>query len=104
MFLFNTATANNIDTILDFVSATDKIQLSKAIFTTAGSSLTNLTFYSSAGATEGHDADDRIIYNTTAGALYYDADGQGGSASVQIAIVGTSSHPSLAYSDFAVIG
>ena len=103
VFIFNTATANNIDTIFDFESGTDKIQLSNSIFTTAGSSLTNLTFYSAAGAMVGRDLDDRIIYNTSTGALYYDADGSGNGAAVQIAIVGTSSHPNIAFTDFAVI-
>jgi hypothetical protein len=39
----------------------------------------------------------------TTGALYYDADGNGSGAAVQIAILGTSSHPTVAYTDFAVI-
>jgi len=34
-------------------------------------------FYSAAGAVTGHDANDRVVYNTTTGNLYYDADGSG---------------------------
>ena len=41
------------------------------------------------------DADDRIIYNTRTDKLYYDADGKGGAAAVQIAVItmAGSAHP-----------
>jgi Ca2+-binding RTX toxin-like protein len=105
VFIFNTAIANNVDKILDFVAGTDKIQLSKSVFTSLGTtgSLTNNAFWSAAGAVKGNDADDRVVYNSTTGALYYDADGSGSGDAVQIAIVGTSSHPNIAFTDFAVI-
>lgn len=101
-FIFNTATANNVDTILDFVTATDKIQLSKSVFTSLGAtgSLTANLFSST---TTANDSDDRISYNSTTGALYYDADGSGSGAAVQIAIIGTNSHPSLQFSDIQII-
>lgn len=102
VFRFNTATANNIDTIVDFVSNTDTIQLSKTVFSNLGTtgSLTANLFSS---ATSAQDADDLIVYNNATGALYYDADGNGSGTAVQIAILGVSSHPSIAYLDFAVI-
>ena len=108
VFIFDT-TANaskNKDTITDFISGTDHIQFNKAIFTGLGSSMGNLTeiqFYSGAGVTKAHDTDDRIIYNSTTGALYYDADGSGKGVAVQVALIGTSTHPSLAYTDIAII-
>ena len=34
-------------------------------------------FVSGAGITEGQDANDFIVYDTTSGKLYYDADGAG---------------------------
>jgi Ca2+-binding RTX toxin-like protein len=102
VFVFNSSTASNIDTIMDFAVTTDKIHLSKSIFTNIGNSLTNQTFYAAPGAVKGHDADDRVIYNATTGALYYDADGNGSGAAVQIAIIGTQSHPKITHMDFVV--
>ena len=32
-------------------------------------------FYSAADASAGHDADDRVVYDSSSGRLYYDADG-----------------------------
>jgi Ca2+-binding RTX toxin-like protein len=107
-FVFNT-TANsksNLDTITDFVTGTDKLQLSKAVFFGLGSFTGNLAagqFWSAAGATSSHDADDRLIYNTTTGALYYDADGSGRVSAVQIALIGTAIHPDLIYTDIQII-
>jgi Ca2+-binding RTX toxin-like protein len=107
VFIFNTTlnAKTNLDTITDFISGNDEIQLSKAIFKglTATGDLSDVAFYVAADAVKGNDADDRVIYNTTTGALYYDADGSGKGAAVQVALIGTSSHPTLAYTDIQVI-
>lgn len=106
-FLFDAAPgAANADRITDFsFGDNDKIQLSKAVF--AGfnhlGALTADEFYSAAGAKAAHDASDRVIYDTTSGKLYYDADGLGGTAAVQFAVMGSSSHPVLIYSDIQII-
>jgi len=109
-FIFDT-TANattNKDTITDFVSGTDKLQFSKAIFAglsnAALGDLTTDAFWSGAGVTAAHDATDRFIYNSTTGALYYDADGTGASAAVQVALLGSTTHPALSFADIQVIG
>jgi Ca2+-binding RTX toxin-like protein len=107
-FVFNTAlnASSNKDTITDFVSGTDKIDLENAVMSALGlttGSLTMAQFFSSSTAVRGNDATDRIIYNTTSGALYYDADGSGNGAAVQIALIGLSTHPTLTYQDFLVI-
>jgi Ca2+-binding RTX toxin-like protein len=48
-----------------------------------------------------HDADDRIIYDRSHGALYYDDDGIGSHYSIQIAAL--SNKPLLSAADFVVI-
>lgn len=109
IFIFNTTlnSKTNVDTITDFTVGNDKIQLSKAIFKAfrTTSALMDTAFYSAPDATNAQDLDDRIIYDITTGALYYDADGnkEKGAAGIKIAIIGIDSHPSLAYSDLQVI-
>lgn len=106
-FVFNTLpnSSGNRDVLTDFSSGTDVIQLSLAIFKALGvtGELGESQFWAGSGAKVGHDADDRIIYDTTSGGLYYDADGSGSGAAIQLAVVGVASHPGLAYSDLQVI-
>ena len=106
-FVFDGApnATNNLDRITDFVSGTDKFQFSKAIFTKLGpiGALSINEFYAAAGAVRGIDTLDRVIYNTTTGALYYDADGSGNGAAIQVALIGATTHPSLAVGDFQIV-
>ncbi len=100
-FAFTTALGSgNIDTIADFVSGTDKIALSAAIFAGIG---TPGAFNAAAfvAGTAAADADDRIIYNSATGQLFYDSDGTGGTAAVLFATL--SGNPALVASDFQVI-
>lgn len=87
VFVFNTApSATNLDTITDFSpnvnGNNDTIWLSASVFTGLGAN-TNVTLNAGAfrqvtTATLGQvDATDRIIYNSTTGALSWDADGSG---------------------------
>ncbi len=106
VFNFTPNATSNVDTIGDFQTGVDKMQLSKAIFLALGASGTSLEkgqFWSGAGVVKGHDADDRIVYNTTTGVLYYDADGSASTAAVQIALIGSKTHSSLQFLDFQVI-
>lgn len=106
-FVFNTAPATaNVDTITDFNgSENDKVQLNKTIYSGIShtGALTTDEFYAAAGATSAHDSTDRVIYDTTTGNLYYDADGMGGVAAVQIALMGTVNHPTLIYTDIQIV-
>ncbi|MGZ5050851.1 MAG: putative Ig domain-containing protein [Methylobacter sp.] len=88
---------DNIDTITDFVSGTDKIDLSKAIFTAFGS----LTVGSSLGNAE---IGNHVLYDAATGFLCYDADGSAGAgAAVQILLLGTTNHPAtLKGGDFII--
>jgi serralysin len=88
IFRFDTAlnSTTNRDTIIGFVAVDDTIQLENAVFTalTTTGTLTSGAFNTGTAATE---TDDRIIYNTVTGALLYDADGVGGAAGVQFAVL-----------------
>ena len=112
-FVFDTAlnATTNRDTITDFSHADDTIQLSKTIMTTLGTTGT-LSFddfkvstgASGIGTITSFDASDRIIYNQTSGALYYDTDGSGATAAIQIALIGATIHPTnIDYTDFVIV-
>jgi Ca2+-binding RTX toxin-like protein len=108
VFLFDTAlnAASNTDTIVGFVRGADKIHLDDDVFTslTGGVALTGAQFRTGAGASAALTSEQRIIYDQSTGALYYDADGVGGVAAVQFAVLGTTSHPVLGVGDFVVVG
>lgn len=90
-----------VDTITDFTTGQDKIQLSDDVFTAlnAPGALSSSSFLVGTGSVATNTSH-RIIYNTSTDALYYDADGSGGQhAAVQIAVVGTT----LASTDFVVV-
>jgi Ca2+-binding RTX toxin-like protein len=87
-FYFNTALSNatNVDEIADFSVADDTIRLDNAIFTgiSGTGAMTAAQFHSSTAGVA-HDTNDRIIYDTDNGNLYYDRDGTGASARILFA-------------------
>ena len=100
-FAFTSALGgSNVDTIEGFEVGSDKIALDDAVFGNglAPGSLDANRFVI---GTSAQDADDRVIYDSSTGALFYDADGNGAGAAVQFALVAGA--PSLAASDFMVI-
>ncbi|EJM99236.1 calcium-binding protein [Phyllobacterium sp. YR531] len=101
-FVFNTVanSSTNRDTITDFNVPSDTIWMDNAVFTALGGNggLSAGAFHIGAGA---NDAADRIIYNSTTGALYYDADGSGSGAAVQFATL--TKGLALTNADFLVI-
>ena len=111
-FVFDTIpnSSTNKDLITDFRSGADVIQLSKLIFNSAfeagtdgiGDQITATEFYSGSGITRAITDSQHFIYNSKSGALYYDSDGSGAEAAVQIAILGKSSHPSLSFTDLRI--
>jgi Ca2+-binding RTX toxin-like protein len=82
----------NIDTITDYQVGVDQIQLSSSIFS---------AFANRVGQTVG--LSQYLQYDQGTGALSYDADGAGSAPALEFAIVGTSSHPSLANDQFLII-
>ena len=83
----------NIDTITDYVSGTDQIQLSASVFS---------AFANQVGQSVG--LGEYINYNQSTGALSYDSDGFGIEPSVQFATIGTATHPALTNDHFLIIG
>jgi len=102
-FVFNVIpSATNHDTITDFVHGLDILQLSKTIFNHIFTWASN-EFYSAPGAVAGHSSTDRIVYNSTTGNLYYDADGNGAGLAVLVALIGTITHPTLDWHDIQLV-
>ncbi len=100
LFAFTTTLGGgNVDTILDFVAGSDKLQLDHAVFTGLG--LGGLGPNAFVVGTQAGDGDDRIIYNQATGQLFFDADGNGAGAAVQFATL--LGNPVISASDFVVI-
>jgi Ca2+-binding RTX toxin-like protein len=100
-FLFNTTLGgSNSDTITDFSSVDDTIVLDNVMFTgLSDGALAAGAFRIGSAAL---DADDRIVFNATTGALFYDADGTGAGTAVQFATV-TAPVGGLSAADFLVV-
>jgi cysteinyl-tRNA synthetase len=100
-FVFDAAPgATNIDAITDFETGQDKICLSKSMFKISGSIKFADQFVV---GTQALDKYDRIIYNSSANKLYYDADGIGKIAPVQFAEVAVVGIDKLSAADFVLI-
>jgi Ca2+-binding RTX toxin-like protein len=86
-FVFDTKPSkSNIDKVQDFSVKDDVIQLSRIAFSKVGKAgwLSSGAIHKGAAA---HDKSDRIIYDSSKGAVYYDADGIGSKAAIQIASI-----------------
>jgi Ca2+-binding RTX toxin-like protein len=105
-FVFDTAPASgNVDQVTDFASASDRLNFDNATFTALGAdgnfAAGDARFAAGAGFTSGRDASDRLVYDTTTGNVYYDADGSGtGAAQLVTTLQG---HPAIAATDITVI-
>ncbi len=86
------------DTITDFQTGLDRIEIASAAFgggLTAGGSVTLVVNGALAAGVAG------FTYSSTSGALAWDADGQGGTAAVAVAVLTTK--PLLTASDFLLV-
>jgi Ca2+-binding RTX toxin-like protein len=97
VFVFDTKpAANNVDTISDFQSGEDKIQLSLKTF----AKLSGVSDYLVTGTPT--TTTQYLIYNGVSGKLSYDADGSGNKVNpVEIAVIGTGL--TLSAADFILI-
>ena len=108
-FVFDSAlsASGNTDTIIDFkVAEHDKIWLDNDIFTALGTqtATTKLPAGRFSGDGVAHDSNDNIVYDPSTGVLTYDSNGNQPGGSTVIAIIGTTVHPVLHYTDFQIIG
>jgi Ca2+-binding RTX toxin-like protein len=106
-FVFNTKAAkSNIDKVTDFNVLDDAIYLENAIFKALGTkgSINKPVQIKKAEFALGNkaaDGSDHVIYNKKTGALFYDADGTGSQAQVQIATL--SKNLKMTHKDFFMI-
>jgi Ca2+-binding RTX toxin-like protein len=79
------------DGVMDFASGADKIRFDARVFSEIGATgnfaAGDARFYSAAGASAGHDADDRVTFDPSSGNLWFDPDGSGAATPVLIAHV-----------------
>ncbi len=100
-FIFDTSlSVSNIDMVTDFSVVDDTIRLDNAVFTTFGrtGTMSSSAFYTGAAA---HDSTDRILYNSSTGALSYDPDGTGAASAIQFAELAPGL--ALASQDFLIV-
>ena len=99
-FNFSTAPGvGNVDTIRDFDRVNDTINFDLDVFTALGPhGSINASFFRANTTGLAQDADDHIIYETDTGKLFYDADGTGSTARVQVAVLTGS--PTITALDF----
>ncbi|MEQ1955539.1 calcium-binding protein [Mesorhizobium sp. CN2-181] len=101
-FVFSTALGvSNVDRLADFSPSDDTIQLGRAVFTALSIGAVSVDAFKDI-ADGPKDANDRIIYNSATGILYYDADGSGSAyGNVKFAVL--TGGPELTAADFVVI-
>jgi Ca2+-binding RTX toxin-like protein len=104
-FLFNSApTSANFDHIMDFRPIDDTIRLENAVFTgLAAGPLAASAFKDIAVAPV--DANDRVIYNSDTGQLFFDKDGSGALPRALIAVLDNFAGdvPTLTAADFLIV-
>jgi Ca2+-binding RTX toxin-like protein len=106
-FVFDSALDGTVDSITDFDVGQngEVIALSRAVFTalgnlTAGSTLAAANFVTGTAALQ---IDDHIIYNSTTGQIFYDADGSNAAISQVLFATVTTIGGNLTRNDFVVI-
>jgi Ca2+-binding RTX toxin-like protein len=101
-FLFDSLlnATTNVDEILDFSAAADTIALDRTVFAGVGA-LGTLSAAAFQTGTAALDANDRIIYDSATGRIFYDADGSGNGAAILFAVVDPKT--ALTNADFNIV-
>ena len=101
VFVFDTAfSASNIDNLVDFNTTDDICWLKAAVFDGLALGRLSLTAFAANATGDAVDAGDRILFNTTSGNLYFDADGTGSALGVLFATLDPTT--ALSNADFVV--
>jgi Ca2+-binding RTX toxin-like protein len=103
-FVFDTAlnASTNIDTIIGFSVGEDTIQLDNGIFTElAGIGTLSTAQFVATASGVAQDANDRIVYETDTGRLFYDSNGDADGGAIQFATLSVGL--SLTNRDFFII-
>ncbi|NMG29533.1 calcium-binding protein [Aromatoleum evansii] len=82
VFVFDNLAVGGKDAIMDFNASEDVFAFDTGVFTKLAGGISAENFVIGKVAL---DADDYLIFDTSGGKLYYDADGSGGGAAIQIA-------------------
>lgn len=96
-FVFDNLAVGGFDTIMDF-DGSDIIAFDATVFTSLAGGIGADNFVRGTAAL---DANDYLIFNPAGGRLYYDADGNGAGAAVQIVAVNGAT-ADLGYADFQI--
>ena len=102
----STPSTTNLDTIRDFKPGEGDrlafdLKVFKALSGAAGNALSTAQLESGAKLAAATKAATRIVYDSTSGSVYYDADGAGGAAAVKVAVIGTK--PALSASNVILL-
>jgi Ca2+-binding RTX toxin-like protein len=104
-FQFEVASTYSADVVQQFTHGTDEIVLAYSWMWSVGKwgelADGDARFYAAPGAVAGREPDDRIIYNTATGQLFFDVDGWGDSKPQLICTL--DGHPILTAGDITVI-
>lgn len=103
-FVFDCAlnSATNRDIITDFSHANDTVRLDRTIFTKFATGTLLSTQFRASSTGNALDRNDFFLYNTSTGALLYDADGSGAGAAVRFATL-ANTPTNVSYNDFVVV-
>lgn len=99
-FMFTTELGRaNVDTIADMKAGVDTIWLSGQILAELAAGTLRDAAFKDIGTLEA-DANDRILYDSLTGNLFYDVDGSGGEAAIKFATL--TGKPEIQASDFLI--
>jgi Ca2+-binding RTX toxin-like protein len=91
-----------VDTLADYSTANDVIELSRWEFPKLAAGTLKAANFAANISGMALDSNDYILYETSTGKLYYDADGNSAGAKVLFAIIGTATHPAMTAAEFTV--